>query len=393
MDAEHVVVLGAGYAGQLAAARLARRRPNARLTVVDSSAVFVERIRLHQRGAGGRDAARPMTTVLPRGSRFVQGTVASWDVAAGLLAMVTNAGPTELSYDRCVYALGSRVDTSVPGVARNAYALDDPTGAARLADAVARGGRVLVVGAGLTGIEAAAEIAERHRGVSVTIVATGALGAGLSPAGASHVRQVFAQLGVQAREHVAVGAVEPNTAVLRSGDRIPFDVCLWSAGFAASSLARDAGLPVNERNQVKVDATLRVPGHPEIFVAGDAAEVAGADGRPLRMACATAMPMGAYAGDALAKAMAGEPIRPFRFAYKLRCISLGRRDGLIQFVDEQDDPIDRIWMGRRAAVVKEIVCRSTVLTIRAERRGMRLYAWPTPSNRARPLPQPAALAE
>ena len=394
MEAQHVVVLGAGYAGQMATARIAKRRPDARLTVVDASPVFVERIRLHQIAGGGRVASRRMTDVLPRGATFVEGRATSWDVARRRITVTTATGSTELRYDWCVDTLGSRVDASLPGVDQYAHRLDDPRGAASLAEAIARGGRVLIVGAGLTGIEAATELAERHGDVAITLVASGALGANLSPAGARHVRDVLTRLGVEIREHTRVHALEAEVAVLQSGERLPFDVCLWSAGFVASPLAREAGLPVNALGQVRVDPTLRVPDHPEIFVAGDAAAVDGADGQQLRMACATAMPMGTYAGEALAKAMAGDPIRPFRFAYKIRCISLGRRDGLIQHVDESDLAVPQVWTGRVAAAIKELVCRSTVFSIRGEGRlRIPFYRWPQPSRATSPLPQPTAVGD
>jgi NADH dehydrogenase FAD-containing subunit len=111
------------------------------------------------------------------------------------------------------------------------------------------------------------------------------------------------------------------------------------------------------------------------------------------MACATAMPMGTYVGEAVAKAVRGGPIAPFRFAYRIRCISLGRHDGLIQHVDEADRPIPQVWTGRVAAALKEIVCRSTVVAIRGEGRlRIPLYRWPQPTGAAR-LPQPAAIGD
>ena len=73
MPTPHVTILGAGYAGQMAAARIAKRRPDVRLTVIDASATFVERIRLHQIAAGGSVRARPMATLLPGPARFNKG--------------------------------------------------------------------------------------------------------------------------------------------------------------------------------------------------------------------------------------------------------------------------------------------------------------------------------
>ena len=112
------------------------------------------------------------------------------------------------------------------------------------------------------------------------------------------------------------------------------------------------------------------------------------------MACATAMPMGTYAGEALAKLIHGETPKPFRFAYKIRCISLGRRDGLVQHVDEHDHAVSQVWTGRAAATLKEIVCRSTVFSIRGEGRfRIPFYRWPQPSTRSEALPQAATIGD
>jgi len=386
MTAQRIVILGGGYGGQMAAARLAARCPAATITVVDASSVFVERIRLHQVAAGERVRERPMTDVLAKHVGFVQGRVVSWDPRRRLVRV--GGGPRELAYDWCVYALGSRVDVdAVPGAREHAFALDDPAGAKRLATATARGGRVVVVGAGLTGIEAAVELAEQRRELAVTLVTNGTLGADLSNAGARHVRDVMARVGVVVREDARVVAVERDVATLADGERLPFDACLWSAGFRAAPLAREAGLPVDALDRVRVLQTLQVPGHPEVFAVGDVAAVEGPDERSLRMACATAMPMGVHAAEEIARAVAGGTPRPFRFGYAIRCVSLGRRSGLVQHVDEADRAVERSLTGRAGAIVKELICRSTVLSIRAEAR-LRLpfYRWPRPKPARPSLP-------
>src|SRR6185369_374293 len=175
MTGQRIVILGGGYGGQMAAARLASRCPAAVITVVDASPVFVERIRLHQVAAGEHVRERPMRDMLPKHVGLVQGRVVSWEPRRRLVRV--GGGPRELAYDWCVYALGSRVDVdAVPGAREHAFALDDPAGAKRLSAATARGGRVVVVGAGLTGIEAAVELAEQRRELAVTLVAGGAVG-------------------------------------------------------------------------------------------------------------------------------------------------------------------------------------------------------------------------
>jgi len=202
---------------------------------------------------------------------------------------------------------------------------------------------------------------------------------------------VLATLGVAVREQARVVRVERDGVVLHDGATLPCDVCFWSGGFVAAPVAREAGLRVGADGRVRVAPTLQVPEHPEVFAAGDVAAVEGPDGRDLRMACATAMPMGTHAADQIARAAAGAPLRPFRFGYMLRCVSLGRRNGLVQRVDDADRPVERVTTGRAAALVKELICRSTVWSVRAESRlGLRIYRWPAPRSRtALPATVPA----
>lgn len=65
-------------------------------------------------------------------------------------------------------------------------------------------------------------------------------------------------------------------------------------------------------------------------------------------------------------------------AFTIRCVSLGRRDGLVQFTDWNDAPLPKVWTGRRSVFVKEMICRMTYWVVKNElRTGLRLYRWPT----------------
>jgi NADH dehydrogenase len=396
----HVVILGAGYAGQMAAARLAQKRLPVRITVVDPSPVFVERIRLHQVAAGQPQPEVPMRWLLPRDADLIQARATRIDTAQRLVHLQgEGAGvPPALRYDVLVYALGSGDDLdTVPGARLHARALGSQEAAASVAGEVpslaARGGSVVVVGGGLTGIEAAAELAESHPGLRVTLVTAGPLGAGLHERGRAHLATVFDRLGVIRREHTQVVAVEPGRVRLVDGSALAFDLCLWTAGFRVPALARLSGLPCDERGLVEVDPTLRVRnvggGFGEVFAAGDAAVITG--GPALRMACAVAMPMGVHVAEEIARLVRGQPHEAFRFAFAAQCISLGRRDGLVQMVDAEDRPTPRIWRGRKARWLKETICRYTLWMIRAERRGVPLYHWPRPPQER--VPALAAAAE
>lgn len=375
----HVVVLGGGYAGTLAALRLAgksKRRP-VTVTLVNGADHFVERIRHHQLAAGQPRRTIPFANLLAgSGVRFVQGWCTGITPTTKELTVQTTAGVETLTYDYLIYALGSTVDNRrVPGVTEHAHTLADEAAVQRLQAQVqtlaAQQGRLLIVGGGLTGIEAATELAESHPGLQITLATTGQLGATLSPAGAAHVRRVFDRLGIAVATATTVERLTANAAHCADGRLLSFDACLWAGSFVVPQLAATAGLPVDSRGRVLVDETLRVVNHPAIYAAGDVAAT------PLRMACATAMPMGAYVADQLAAQLTGQPAPgPFHFSYVLQCISLGRRNGLVQLVQADDTPKPRIISGWAAARVKELICRFTVWSLQMEKRWPGLYAWP-----------------
>src|SRR5690606_28117779 len=117
----------------------------------------------------------------------------------------TGGEQTSIDYDYLIYAVGSTVDVcSVPGVAEHAYSLGGEAAAAqlrtRLPTAAAQRGRLLVVGGGLTGIEAATEIAETYPDLQVTLATRGRMGETLSQRGAAYIRKIFAQMGIRVEE-------------------------------------------------------------------------------------------------------------------------------------------------------------------------------------------------
>ena len=379
----HVLVLGGGYAGLLAALRVANRgrRHGARVTLVNAADSFVERIRLHQVAAGHRVASRPITRMLRgTGAEFVQGRVLRLDPRRRRVMIERDGGTHQIEYDTLIYALGSTIDTdSVPGVRDHAVTLGGTAQAQALhvclADAAARGGHLVVCGGGLTGIEAASECAQAYPGLSVSLVTRGQFGDQLSERGRLYLRGAFTRLGIAVRDGLTVERVRADRLEVTGTRPVPFDLCLWAGSFSVSPLAWEAGLQVNERGQILVDPYVRSLAHPSVYAAGDAAAPAGDPGAPIRMACATAMPMGAQAADNVIAALAGREAEPFRFAYGGRCISLGRGDALVQLVHGDDTPREQIITGRRAAWTKELVCRYAVLSLSLERRWGGAYHW------------------
>lgn len=386
-----IVIIGAGYAGMLAALRVARKtkRQSVTITMVNASDRFVERIRLHQLATGQSLRERPLQHML-RGTNinFVQGWVTALSPSQKRLTIQAAQGIQELAYDKLIYALGSY---SRRPSGDNVYTFDQASAATLtgyLPEIAKRGGRVVVVGGGLTGIEGATEIAETYPQLRVTLVTQGQLGSDLAKVGQTYLHKIFQTLNITLREGITVTGVAAQQAQLSDGTNLPFDVCLWTAGFEVSPVARQAGLAVNTCGQVIIDATMRSVSHPDIYAIGDAAVFAPETGLSLRMACATGMPMGAHAADNLTAALRQSVQKPFRFGYVFRCISLGRKRGLLQVTRPDDAPARRILTGRAAALFKEMLCRYTTISLWSARY-WNFYWWPRTLPRtsvAAPIP-------
>ncbi|MFE6306680.1 NAD(P)/FAD-dependent oxidoreductase [Nocardiopsis sp. NPDC057823] len=361
----HVVVLGAGYTG-LVAAKLADRLPGVRVTLVNERDRFVERVRLHQWASGQALPPRPLSALLAgTGVDLVVDRVESLDPDRRTVSL-RGAGP--LGYDLLVNALGSRSGRP-PGVGPgplpdHLHSVNEADHGDRLRARLAGARSVAVVGGGLTGLEAVTELAETRPELEVHLVTGRAAGADLSARGARYLRSVLADLGVRVHEGSPVAEVPPEGPVRADGRLVPADTTVWTAGFRVPELAGAAGLEVTGTGRMVVDEGLRSVSHPEVYGVGDAAAARRSDGRELRMACATGIPGAQHAVRSMAARLAGRPVRPMRFRYFNQCLSLGRRRGLIQFVRADDSPVERILTGRAAAVYKEAMVRGAYLAQR-----------------------------
>lgn len=367
-----IVVLGAGYTGAIAAGRLARRlhRADVAITLVNAEPDFVERVRMHQLAVGQGLTPRPFSEMFAgTGVELRLAKVTGVDVDRRTVAVVDANGPgepqaQELEYDTLVYALGSGWnDQGVPGAAEHAHQIAGRPGALRLRERLARldaGESVVVVGGGLTGLEAATEIAEARPDLDVALAARGELGDWLSPKGRRHLRKVFDKLGITVHEHALVTAVEADRVTTADGGTIPAAVALWTTGFAVHPIAKATTLDVTDTGRIVVDGTMRSVSHPDVYAIGDAALAMGPGDKPLRMSCASGTPMAWQAADAIAARLTGGKLPNAPLRYFNQCISLGRREGLIQYVTADDRAVRAALTGRLAAVYKELVCRGAV---------------------------------
>ncbi|OBJ51942.1 NAD(P)/FAD-dependent oxidoreductase [Mycobacterium sp. 1423905.2] len=383
----HVVVIGGGYAGTLAANHL-RVRDDVDVTLVNSRSVFVERIRLHQLAAGTAAATVDYGSLLAEGVQLVVDTVDRIDAAD---RRVTLSSSAQLNYDYLIYAVGSTAGMpAVPGAADYAHSVADLESAKRLGYLLADqapDAPVTVVGAGLTGIEAASELAEQGR--RVTMVCGGVLGPSLSPRGRRSVAKALRKLGVRVLEPLAVTEVRWDSVVLSDGTVVPSAATVWTAGFGVPDLATRSGLRTDALGRLLTDETLTSISDDRIVAAGDAAAPSG---QPLRMSCQAAGPLGAQAANTVLSRIAGETPAALSQAFVGQCISLGRTRATLQLSHTDDSPINLALGGRSVASLKEAICKGTVWAMRREAAKPGSYLWLKGGKRSAQLAADEAVA-
>ncbi|EPH46519.1 FAD-dependent oxidoreductase [Streptomyces aurantiacus] len=341
-----IVVAGAGYAGTLAANRLAKKVPEAEITVVNPRPDFVERVRLHQHVAGTGKVATPLAEMLRAGVAVRLAAVEK--IGDGSVTLDTGESA---DFDHLVLAVGSTV-TALPGTVPVGTWEGAEYARTALAD-LPPGATVTVIGTGATGIETAAEVADGRPDLRVRLVGN-RLAATFSDGARRRVRAGLERLKVSVLEdsvtEVLRGEKGADSVRLRSdaNGELRSDLTLWAVLGSIPDLAERSGLEVDDRGRAVVDRYLRSVSDPRIFVVGDCAAVPGS-----RAACQTAGPQGAHAADTLARLIRGREPEPYSMGYFGTGLTLGRRDGVIQ-LSRRDDSARRHYLaGRPAVVLKE----------------------------------------
>ena len=200
--------------------------------------------------------------------------------------------------------------------------------AAEREDDAARQRRLLtfvIVGAGPTGVELAGALAEiarqslrqdfrRIHPESARIVLLEGGPDVLAPFAAplrAAARRSLEALGVEVRTGSVVTGIDED-GLTAGGERISAATVLWAAGVAASPVARSLGVPLDRAGRVTPEPTLALAAHPEVFIVGDLC-VFVQDGKPLPGVAQVAMQQGTRAGKNIRRAIAGQPLAPFRY--------------------------------------------------------------------------------
>jgi NADH dehydrogenase len=279
-----------------------------------------------------------------------------------------------IAYDHLVLALGAGVDFfGTQGAERHAFPMYTLADAVRLKDRVLERWEaadkdpsliedgalnVVVVGGGPTGIETAGALMELYRhdfakdypslpqdAARLILVEAGPdLFTMFKPDIRSYARKTLERQGVELRLGERVSQVAETRVTLASGEELKAHTLVWGAGLRASPLTSALGLELERGDRDAVGPDLRLPGHPEVLVAGDIAQITDAPGAVLPQLGSVALQSGERAGRNLAACLAGAEPEPFAYVDKGTMATIGRRSAVIQM------PGGKTMKGKAAAL-------------------------------------------
>ncbi|GLE51390.1 NAD(P)/FAD-dependent oxidoreductase [Mycobacterium montefiorense] len=338
-----VLVVGSGFAGLWAALGAARRLdelavPPGTVDITVLSATGCHDIRVRNYEADLRACRIPLSELLdPAGVAHIAAEVTTVD--ADTRTVGTAAGET-FGYDRLVLASGSRVlKPVIPGLREFGFDVDTYDGAVALQrhlQGLAGGppapeaATVVVVGAGLTGIETACELPNRLRalfsGITPRVVLVDhnpVVGSDMGPSARPVIEKALSDNGIETRTGASVTEVGPTAVSLSSGEQLAAATVVWCAGMRASSLAEQLPVARDRSGRVLVDDHLRVIGVESIFAAGDVAAARMDDEHLSVMSCQHGRPMGRYAGYNVISDLFDAPLLALRIPWYVTVLDLG----------------------------------------------------------------------
>jgi NADH dehydrogenase len=358
MQRKKIVVIGGGFAGLWAVRRL--RGAPVDVTLVDRSNHHLFQPLLYQVATAGLAApsiAAPLRHILrrQRNVTVIMGEVVAIDTAARRVKL----SPGDLDYDYLLVASGAthayfghdNWERFAPGLKNledafvirrrilAAFERAESTGDDQERDACLT---FAVIGGGPTGVELAGTLAEiaRHtlahefrridsRKARVLLIEAGPrVLSTLVDDLSNKARSQLERLGVEVHTGAAVSDIGDGYLVF-GGTKVRALTILWAAGVAASPLGRQLGVPLDRAGRARVQADLSVPGHPEIFIAGDLASIE-QDGKPVPGVAPAAKQMGACAARNILARMAGRAPEPFRYRDWGALATIGRHSAVAQ---------------------------------------------------------------
>jgi NADH dehydrogenase len=353
-----VVILGAGFGG-LEAAKALRRAP-VNVTVIDQQNHHCFQPLLYQVATAAlspADVAWPIRHILrvQQNATVLMAEVIGVDTAQRQVQTRSGA----IAYDQLIVATGATHSyfghDEWAGVAPGLKHIEDATRIRRsillafeqaeVSSDKAERRRLLtfvIVGGGATGVEMAGAIAEiarltiaydfrriDPRTARIILLEAGPRVLPALPQDLSdYAAAALTRMGVEVRTSTRVTNCDACGVDLDPG-RIDAGTLIWAAGVVASPAARWLNAEHDRAGRVLVGPDLSVPGHPDVFVIGDAAAVFDEAGRAVPGVAPAAKQMGAYVGKLLAARFAGRPMPPFDYRHAGDLATIGRRAAVV----------------------------------------------------------------
>jgi len=348
-----VVIVGAGFGG-LRAARALRRAP-VQVVLLDRNNYHLFQPLLYQVATAGLEPdqiAKPVRAILRGQKNFDFRMVEVTRVDFNDRRLQTSAGP--IAYDFLVLAHGGETNFfGLDGVRTHGLPLKDVPDAVEIRnhvltcfehamlepDAERRRARLtfVVVGGGPTGVEMAGALSELIRLVLVKdyprlnikdvrillLEATDKLLAAMPERLREAAGRTLWRKWIEVRFSASVADFDGERVRLKSGEIIPAHTVIWAAGVKAAPLNATLGLTVGRQGRIPVEPTLQVPGHPEVYLIGDAS-YAEDNGAPLPMVAPVAIQMAEVAAQNIVRALRGQPLQAFRYRDQGTLATIGR---------------------------------------------------------------------
>ncbi|MDQ0190497.1 NAD(P)/FAD-dependent oxidoreductase [Alicyclobacillus cycloheptanicus] len=346
-----ILIIGAGYAGMLAATRL--ERVSEPFTMVNKDPYHYFTTLLHE-AAGGRGEPTHYTVQIKDVLRKPTSEVIVDEVTKidrERRVVVGKSG--EYSFDYLIITLGWVPEYfGIEGLKENSLVLRNVDTAAHirnhieqqfqayLSDGDETHLRIVVGGGGLTGIELLGELLDWvpklcvKYGVNPSLVDLQNVEAmpNILPQVSATLREVAVQTlterGATLRTNTKIVKAEPGVLHVDGAEPIRAGTIIWTGGVRANPLLAEAGFTVDRRGKAKVNAYLQSVDDERIFIGGDSAWCEDAEGKPVPPTAQAAMQMGKVIGDNVSSHIHGQPMRMLTLKNKGTLASLGPEVGV-----------------------------------------------------------------
>jgi NADH:ubiquinone reductase (H+-translocating) len=350
-----IVIIGAGFAGLTTALSLAKstKRDNVSITLVNPTTTHTFTPALYALASTTTDSGRykqleRCTNVGIR--RIISGKRISL-IEGSAVAIQTEKQEVHLTdgrilhYDQLVVAVGSEVNYyNILGLEEHAVTLRGITGAetiSRRLSNLLRGRntplRITVGGAGATGVELSAMIADtvgtRQAGVHVTLLEAGnVVLPGFDTSIQNYVTDMLSSKNVVVKTNAGIASASAQAVTTTANEVIPHDMLIWTGGIQAHHLI--STLPfIKERGRIAVDTALQgvLPSHAhtrsDVYVLGDAAIMHHGE-NTVPWTAQVAIQQGEHTARNIMRSMRGLPLKPFKLGLQIIALPLGKKGGI-----------------------------------------------------------------